>query len=886
MRTRHFTPPVKVKYLAMATPMLDLDPRACGLSEPLSADIDLLNGLMGELIVEQEGEEMLSLVRSLHRVSQESFEADPFDAVPALRDPHKAVIVARAYTVLFQLINFAEQKEIVRVNRSRHPRPESIRQAVVTLKQLGLSKEAIAERMERLFVCPTLTAHPTEARNRLILDRLEAITLSLSHVGSTDETNLDRPLDDENWDLIDLKRNLAALWLTPEVLSPGISVENEVENALYYFDSTIMRVTSWLVRDVEMALGTRVKPGFIAYRSWIGGDRDGNPNVTADLTRNTLKRHRALARASYADTLERLANELTQGPPAGGLESEFDPGSEQPFADYSRLIRDDLLNDKIPTAADMLERLEHLRRSLLSAGSRLSAATGLLARLTRQVEVFGFDLAALDIREHSERHAQAVAELLEAAGIAGYREAGETDRVELLTNELRNPRPLVLPDWRGSEETERVRSVYRVIADAHRRYGPGCIRCSIISMTHGVSDMLEVLVLMKDSGLLRYRDGKPEGDLDVVPLLETIDDLKASRELMASAWSNPVYAAYLESRSGTQEVMLGYSDSSKDGGYLSATWSLYRTQSDLADLSKERGVRLRLFHGRGGTVGRGGGRANNAIRAQPPGSFGGQIRFTEQGEVISFRYSLKPIAHRHLEQIVSAALLAFAGSESTEPDPQERRELMDSLAETSMQAYRSLVDDTSFWDFYSQATPIRYMSRLSIASRPVMRPGSKGDSLDALRAIPWNFSWVQSRYGVPGWYGFGTAIESHSGQIESFRRLYSDWPFFRTLIDNVELELCRSEIHVAERYGAMASGEARKLHERIRAEHALSILWIREITGRDLLEGTVVRKTVEFRNPVLAPLHMMQSALLNREMDDAVMLQCMMGVAAGMQSTG
>lgn len=872
------------------TGLLDLDPLAFGLSEPLSKDISLLNHLMGELVEAEEGEEVVHLVRSLHKLASEHPGRDPFAEFPKLQAPGVARAVARSFTVLFQLINFAEQKEIVRVNRSRPNRPESIGQAVGALRDQGFDDDRLFHLIERLFVCPTLTAHPTEARNRNVLDRLEAIVMSLSQIGADDPTNLDRPLDDQDWDLNDLKRNLAALWRTPEVLAAGISVEDEVQSALFYFEKNIMRVASWLVRDFEQALGREALPRFFSYRSWVGGDRDGNPNVNADLTRKTIGWHRQLSVKVYSEILTKLEAELTQGQPHGGVAAPFDPKASQPYANFVREVHQKLLDGAYKDASILLDDLQILRAELRKDGCGLSAGTGLLARIIRQVQVFGFALAALDIREHSDRHEVAVADLLAAAGKPGYRTLNEEDKVRALTEELLNPRPLVMPDWRGDSGTERVREVYRVIAEAHKKYGPDCIRCSIVSMTHGVSDLLEVLVLMKDSGLLHYQDGKPAGMLDVVPLLETIDDLRGSRALVEALWSNPVYSAYLVSRNQRQEVMLGYSDSSKDGGYLAAAWFLYRTQAGLSEAAHAHGIRLRLFHGRGGTVGRGGGRANRAIQAQPPGSFDGSIRFTEQGEVISFRYSLKPIAHRHLEQILSASLTALAHSEGQAPDPPQRYEIMEELAEISMKTYRALVyEDPGFWPFYSQATPIRYMSHLSIASRPVMRPDKSGDSLDSLRAIPWNFAWVQSRYGVPGWYGLGTALETFSNRVAELRTLYKEWPLFSTLIENAELELSRAELGIAALYAGQVEPPelGARFHELIRAEYERAARSVRAITGRELMDGAkTVRRTIAFRNPLIAPLHMMQASLLGRDTDPSVMLQCLMGVAAGMQSTG
>lgn len=870
-------------------PLLDLDPSAYGLSEPLSRDIRLIDRLMGELVLVEEGEETVELVRATYRLAREDLSADPIEALPGLQNPERAVAVARAYTVLFQLINFAEQREIIRVNRSRPNRPESIRTAVQGLRERGWDDAELRKLVDRLDVCPTLTAHPTEARNRDVLNRLQAIATSLSRLDTEDLTNLERPLDDQDWDLNDLKRNLAALWRTPEVLAEGVSVMEEVQNVLYYFETSIMRVTSWLYRDFEQALGTQIDQALLSYRSWVGGDRDGNPNVTPELTYEVLQRHRELALRVYDAALRDLESELTQGRPSVGLSSRFDPDQTKPFSAYVASVRSKLAQGEYADADSLLTDLRELQRGLREAGCALSANYGLLPRLVRMVRVFGLHLAALDIREHSDRHEMAVAALLEAAGRPGYADLGEEERQRWLTEELLNPRPLVMPDWR-SEEAESVREVYRVVRRAQEDLGSDCVRCSIVSMTHGPSDLLEVLVLMKDAGLVRYVEGLPCGSLDVVPLLETIEDLRSAETLLATLWSNKAYRAYLRSRGDRQEVMLGYSDSSKDGGYLAATWSLYATQARVAELARRHGVRLSLFHGRGGTVGRGGGRANRAILAQPAGAFDGRIRFTEQGEVVSFRYSLKPIAHRHLEQILSASLVALANSESAGSVPKDWTETMELLAEASLQAYRKLVyEEPAFWDFYTQATPIEFMSRLTIASRPVMRPGRGGRSLSSLRAIPWNFAWVQSRYGVPGWYGIGTALKAYPDRTNVLREMAAGWPMFQTIIENVELELCRAELDIARLYARQVvpreGGE--RLHRLICEEHERTARELQRLTGRELMgSARTVRRTIDFRNPLVAPLHMVQASLLGRDVPSEVMLQTMMGIAAGMQSTG
>ncbi|HXH60632.1 MAG TPA: phosphoenolpyruvate carboxylase, partial [Fimbriimonadaceae bacterium] len=545
--------------------------------------------------------------------------------------------------------------------------------------------------------------------------------------------------------------------------------------------------------------------------------------------------------------------------------------------------------------------LSLLRRCLTEADAGIQVESGLLARVWRQAASFGFHLAALDVRQHSARHEEAVNELLSAAGTLSsgeYLNMGEEERRSVLRQELQNPRPLVSASWRGSENVEEVRATFRTILKIHKVLGPQHARAYIVSMTEGASDILEIALLAKDAGLLVSEGGEARLDLDLVPLLETIDDLANGPKLLETLFTEPFYRGIIDRRGALQEVMLGYSDSSKDGGFLSANWSLYNAQGRLAETARVHGIAVRFFHGRGGTVGRGGGRANKAIRSQPPGSFNGQIRFTEQGEVISFRYSLSPIAHRHMEQIIGAALLECAeGRRSDQPkDDPAWHETTEAIAKTAQDKYRSLVQDPRFIEFYTQATPIKEISALPIASRPVMRPGKPLTGLENLRAIPWNFAWAQSRYMVPGWYGLGSALDAYvkadNGNLERLRSLVAAWPFFETVLRNAELELARTEIRTAEWYAARTEdpGLGQDLHNQIKREYELTVRALLSVLGqKDLLEQSgAIRGTIALRNPAVLPLNQLQVVLagLDDERYRGAILQTIAGIAAGMQSTG
>jgi phosphoenolpyruvate carboxylase len=918
-----------------ADAFLGLAPEDHGLSEPLTADIRLIDRLLGKMLRLQEGDEFMRIARNLYE------DADPQEVESLEVDsPQLLQRLARAYTLLFQLINLAEQKEIVRVNRKRgvadSPRRDSIDQAV---RQLGerLSADEMREILGRIAIHPTLTAHPTEARRRAILDKLLAVADALTKAGGLDSSSLEAPLNVEEAALDDLCRLLQELWQTDEMRRTSLTVSEEVDNALYFFEKTILQVAPLLYADLKRALEA-VYPGetfevepFLIYRSWVGGDRDGNPKVTPEVTWQTLLQHARTILRFYLRELDCAQSELTHSgrlvPPSPELAEALKrsieelrpeglPPEDEPYAQMLACVAErvrrnlrfiDLLERDEATARprgayanaeEMVRDLRMIAVSLSTAGATLSVESGPLARLIAVAQVSKFHLASLDIRQHSEEHEAVFDELLTAAGLlteGGYTELGEAERVQLLSQELANPRPLAPQGWRGSDRAENVLQVFRTVQTAHRQLGTDCVQAYVVSMTHGISDILEALLLAKEYGL--------QDVLDIVPLFETIDDLHRASGLLEELYDNPIYRDHLQRRGDFQEVMLGYSDSSKDGGYLAANWALYRAQDQVAKATHQAGLRLRLFHGRGGTVGRGGGRANRAILSQPPGSFDGGIRFTEQGEVISFRYSLLPIAHRHLEQIVDAVLVAAAapGNQTQGPSP-EAIAAMDALAESSRRKYRELVyEDDEFWDFYTQATPIRHISLLPIASRPVSR-GKSLSGLEGLRAIPWNFAWVQSRYVLVGWYGIGSAFEAFLAEdpsrLDLLREMYRSWPFFRTVLDNAQLELARAHIPTATSYAARTEPKelGERMHAQIVQEYDRTKELLLKIVRSDTLlsSATVVRRTIEFRNPAVAPLSAIQLALMDQmksaaEPDAAhkeAMLQTLAGLAAGMQSTG
>ncbi|RMF81514.1 MAG: phosphoenolpyruvate carboxylase, partial [Planctomycetota bacterium] len=572
-----------------------------------------------------------------------------------------------------------------------------------------------------------------------------------------------------------------------------------------------------LYRDLRDALRTyydsdAAPPVFLRYRSWIGGDRDGHPHVTADVTRRTLREMRGAALALYRGELIQLRRELSLSsrrvPVPQALQRAIDADAERyPVSEADRRVsryepyrmRITQLIGKLDAAAgtggytadEFAADLQQIADALAESDMEVVAA-GRLADLLLRARTFGFHLASLDIRQHSGVHAAAVGELLRVAGVCDdYEQLSEAQRLELLRAELRNPRPLSPRGAELSAPTAEVLETLGVVRDALRS-ASSAIGGYIVSMTHHASDMLAVMVLMKEVDLWSWNGGAVRAAIDLVPLLETVDDLSRGADLLRELFDDDLYRAHLDARGRLQEVMLGYSDSNKDGGYWMSNWGLHRAQARLADVCRDFGVELRLFHGRGGTVGRGGGRANRAILATPAQTRNGRIRMTEQGEVITFRYAMPEIARRHLEQIVSAMLVATAGARGAGEHPDEADQaLMDRLAQASMQAYRRLVHNERFWSWYTNVSPVAHISRLPIASRPVSRATGTIE-LHGLRAIPWVFAWTQMRYNAPGWFGVGSALDDELRErpetLERMRRLYREWSLFRTLIDNAQQE--------------------------------------------------------------------------------------------------
>ncbi|MEO0512929.1 MAG: phosphoenolpyruvate carboxylase [Planctomycetota bacterium] len=910
------------------------------MSESLSRDIAEIDASLERVLVSGVvtggDEQARPVIAELRRLSAEQGLGGLREFVRRL-DLSTIHAVLKTLTVRFHLVNKAEQLEIARINAAREreatperPRAESLFEVVSKLRAEGRDEAGVRELFSRLDIQPTLTAHPTEARRRSVLAKQGVIADTLAELHADPDGPSSAGLRDR------LDQMVALLFVTDEVRSQRLRVEEEVNNGSYFLANTIWEAVPRIVRDVQRALGSDAPVATVPvrYRSWIGGDRDGNPFVTATVTRSAMGHLAELARRKHDGELEKLRQMLSVSDKrvptperlaasiardeSLGLVSEDSQRQimHEPYRRKLLHMRAKLAESgadpEVYTGAGLIEDLEDIASSLDESGLGHLAARGPLADAIVRAKTFGLHLATLDVRQHSGVHERAVGEMLELAGVeSAYASLDERAKLELLERELSSPRPLLPMGAPVGDETREVLDVFRVVGDALRRDREH-VRSYIVSMTHDLSDLLEVLILMKETGLYRVGrsdDGSAvvESDLDVVPLFETIDDLERAPGLTEELYGSAVYAPQLAARGRFQEIMLGYSDSNKDGGYWIANWSLHKAEDALSRVADDAGVALRLFHGRGGTVGRGGGRANRAVLATPPASRTGRFRVTEQGEVITFRYALPAIAKRHLEQMVGAVLYGLHDAEARPESDMHgpRVELMERLAGASRDAYRELIDDDGFWAWFAAVSPIAQISKLPIASRPVSRAKGSVD-LGSLRAIPWVFSWTQMRTNVPGWYGIGTALsaEIDAGRLDTLRALYGrggkdgdgqselGWPFFRLLIDNAQQEMARARLEVLEQYAAHW-GPAKPL-DMIRAEFDRAESAVLAITGQSrLLESNrVIRALIDARNPDTDVLNALQVELRARGQEEvdpqlsAAVSLSINGVAAAMQSTG
>ncbi len=901
----------------------------------LRNDIRLLGRVLGDTVRDQEGADVFDLVERIRQTSirfhrdEDRLARRELETILDSMSISETVRIVRAFSYFSHLANIAEDQNNIRQMRGRGagaPRPSLLTQAVSHAQQAGFSPDDLRRFFKGALVSPVLTAHPTEVRRKSTMDREMEVARLLDRRERLQMTPEESEASDEQ-----LRRAVVTLWQTNLLRRTKLTVLDEVTNGLSFYDYTFLHEVPRLHCALEDRLNKEGgEPGelasFLKMGSWIGGDRDGNPFVTADVMRGTLRLQSSRILSFYLEELHLLGAELSLAKNLADVSDELrvlaerspDPSphrSGEPYrlavsGIYARLtataekLQVEITRRPVGKAEpytnvnELKADLDVLDRSLIANNSAV-IARGRLRLLRRAVDCFGFHLARLDIRQNSAVHERTVAELLDTA-IPGmsYMALSEDARINLLLGELRSARPLSSPFVKYSEETQGELAVFRAAAEAHATFGAEAISQCIISMCKGMSDMLEVAVLLKEVGLIN-----PSGRsaINIVPLFETIEDLQASSGIMDRMLALHDYRRLVDSRGGVQEVMLGYSDSNKDGGFVTSGWELYKAEIGLVEVFERHHVRLRLFHGRGGSVGRGGGPSYDAIIAQPGGAVNGQIRITEQGEIISSKYSNAEVGRNNLE-ILAAATLETSLLQPRQSAPRaEYLKAMEQLSALAFKAYRGLVYETDgFADYFWGSTVINEIATLNIGSRPASR--KKTREIEDLRAIPWVFSWAQCRLMLPGWYGFGSAVEAwiaeHPEQGMPFlQELYKEWPFFRTLLSNMDMVLAKSSIAIASRYAELVpDAELReKIFGRIRREWHLSIETLLDIMGHErLLQGNpLLERSIRNRFPYLDPLNHVQVELLKEHRaqnpDEQVLRGIQLtinGISAGLRNSG
>ena len=893
-----------------------------GQEQPLREDRRLLGRLLGDVVREQAGAATFDTVERIRQTAVGFRRAESEDRAAAAAasaelegqldalDIEQTLHVVRAFSFFSHLLNIAED-----AHQHREPAqgPGTFAHALARAREAGATDAALAAWLARARVSPVLTAHPTEVQRQSILDCERRIARLIAQPAGRDRDAA-------------LEREVLRLWLTSMLRLTKLEVADEIANGLAYFRLTFFEELPRLYAALEAALGARRLPSFLWIGTWIGGDRDGNPNVGAATLELALAQQARLALEHYLHEVNELGRELPvstrirAAPPeiaaaaaASGDDSPY--RSDEPYRRivsgiYARLAATaralcgleavpapSLERPAYAGPAELATDLALIERGLEAQGAGRLAA-GRLRALQRKVDVFGFHLARIDLRQSSGEHEAVVGELLARAGVVSdYAALEEPARVALLARELAGPRPLRSPHLEYSPLVEAELAVAAAAAAGRRRLGAQAVPHYVISHCRSVSDLLEVGVLLREAGLLRPGDAL---DMDIVPLFESIADLERCGEVMAAALEHPLYRSWVRARGDEQEVMLGYSDSNKDGGYLASNWALYKAAAALREACAARGVRLRLFHGRGGTVGRGGGPSYDAILAQPAGTVDGALRLTEQGEVIASKYADPDSGRRNLEILAAATLEASLGRRAPHPNRERHVEIMEALAGHALRAYRLLVRETpGFIEYLRASTPIAEIAALNIGSRPASRRAS--ERLEDLRAIPWVFSWSQCRLMLPGWYGFGSAVEAwlgeRSGTLDELREMQRSWPFWRAVLSNMDMVLAKSDLGIASRYAELVPDAKLRaeVFGRISAEWQRTRRFLLEITGQAelLADNPGLARSIRNRFPYLDPLNHLQVELLRRyraggtdERTRRAIHLTINGVAAGLRNSG
>ena len=901
----------------------------------LSATIHLLGDLLGQVISEQESQAIFELEERIRQYAKLRRAGRASGAVKLAAEvktlPNEAArAVAASFSLYFDLVNLAEENYRVNVLRQQarehYPGPihESIGEAIAILKKSGVTPEQMADLLRNLDIELVLTAHPTEAKRRTVLSKLQRITYILHELARQDLL----PAEEDSY-RDRLREEIATFWLTEHARTVRPEVTDEVRTGLYFVDEVFWEMLPKVYTELESALAVHypgLSPGhaWLRLASWIGGDRDGNPNVTAEVTAETLRLHRGLAVAKHRQALQELARRLSLSgrrvPPPPDLEAWFD--NRRPLPPHVAFLERRYASEPYRLALALLAEdladasRQDMKAHLLSEGPAAArvhiedftlplqvisrvvpglVAGGQLRSVQRQLEIFGLNSARLDIREDSSRLNAALDEILRALNFhPGFELAERNARTEALVHLLEQPAPQLAAHAGITPETSETWALFKLIARTYKLYGVSLLGPFIISMTRDAADILTVL-------LLAYWTGCADG-LQIAPLFETMADLEAAPTILENLFSLDVYRAHLETCGNHQVVMIGYSDSNKDGGYLAANLALYRAQETIAEVCGRHRIEFTLFHGRGGTTARGGGPAHRAIQAQPPGTINGHFRLTEQGEVIASRYANPLLAARHLEQITNAVLLASSPKrEAADEVSTGWRSAVTEMAAASHNAYRKLVYETpGFLEYWQTATPIDEIKRLRIGSRPAARQAG-GEAVAKIRAIPWVFSWMQSRFNLPGWFGLGSGLQA-APSLSLMQEMYSGWPFFRAILDNAEMSLLKADIGIAALYSDLVPDRALAggIFKTIRGEYEATCEKILAITGhQELMENEpVVKRAITLRNPYVDPLNYIQVEMLRRlralsdpdgtEADSLreVIVVTINGIAAGLRNTG
>jgi len=887
-------------------------------------DVRELGTLLGDVLEAQSSTAAFEAVEDLRTAA-----IDYRDGTLPTREPLRTTLgsldadlegaAARAFTAYFELINLAEERERVRAIRRDEQEgriEDSQTETIASLIERDADAETVQRVLDDVLIQPTFTAHPTEARRKTIKAKLRTITALLE---SLDERRLTDAERRKSWE--QLEAEVTSLWQTPQVRDRAPDPEDEARNVQWYLENTLFDVVGDVYADLEETLAESYPdvdvPKLFEFRSWAGSDRDGNPAVTVDVTSETLDRQRSVVLSKYREELKRLSGILSQDAawitPGERFENSLLADRERfpeiaseaqeryPHEFYRQKLKlmrerlervDDVRPGGYDDAAELVDDLEAIDESLRLNDAE-SVANAYVDPLLRKVATFGFSLASLDLRDHQQNHTQTVGELLEGQGVA-YRDRDEDGRIAVLTEAIMQDEPVVDLGTPGdvSDTTARVCERFEALRRWQREYGSDAIDTYCISMTEEPSHVLEVLFLADQAGVVSL----PEySGLDVVPLLETERALDGARRIMGTLFENEAYSAALDCRGNTQEIMLGYSDSNKENGFLAANWSLYRNQRRLATITDEFDVTMRLFHGRGGSISRGGGPMHEAMLALPLETVTGEIKFTEQGEAIAEKYGNPRIAERNLERMLDAQMRARHQSIEgpVKETPDAWTDAMAAMAPAARTAYTDLLETEGFIPYFETATPITVIEDLNLGSRPASRSGER--TVEDLRAIPWVFSWTQSRCIIPGWYGLATGIDAYlddGGSMATLRKMYERWPFFRTTLDNAAQAMAKTDMEIAEEYAALAPAELReRFFPRIRDEHERAVELVLEITDRDdPLRRPWFRESLDRRNPYVDPLNYLQTRLLARDertpSEERILRLTVKGIAAGMKSTG